>query len=108
MAKPTGAKPELYLVTWEDAYSPPATETISIDELENAKKPLHITTVGWLLLDGDSIVIVAGEDCGDGDYRSQTRIPKAMIREMRPIRKRRTRKLPTDDDASFDHGITGR
>lgn len=102
------AKPLLCEVVWNDAHSPGSTETVDLDHLEKIHHPYVITTVGWVLLDDCKGITIAGEDCGDGDYRNVTFIPRVLIISTRCLHRPRKSKTPIKDPCgvSFDGGIT--
>ncbi len=104
MTKDTKARPELGEVTWQDAHSPGSTEVVSLGELDKVHKPLIMKTVGWLLRVDKHGTTIAGEDCGDGDYRNVTFIPNVLITQVRPLKRPRKRKI--NPDVQFDGGIT--
>lgn len=95
----------LVLLRWNDAHSPAATQTVSVDDLHNVHKTIPITTCGWVLRDDHDGVTIAGEYCDDGDYRNVTFVPRAIIETMTPLshpRKRPTKAI----SPGFDEGLT--
>lgn len=63
-------------VTWRDA-------NFNLDEVVG---PLEMQTVGWLVEEHESHVVVAGEYAGGDDYfRSFTAIPRECICNVRDL-----------------------
>lgn len=54
-------------------------------------QPLAIETVGWMLKNDLVGVTIAGECCGDGDYRNVTFVPRAMVTAVVAIAARKQR-----------------
>lgn len=82
--------PSIAVVKWHDAYSPSATEVYST-ESPPPDKDIPIHTVGWLLRHNERGVTIAGEYCGEGDYRSLTFIPTALVVSVTPVTVSRSR-----------------
>ena len=79
-------KPELVALRWLDAHGT-ATNTYELHELPH--KALEIVTYGLLLRDDEQGISLACEDCGGGTYRGVTFIPRALVVDVRPIKRRR-------------------
>lgn len=101
-AKVTSTQP-IVLLTWADAHSPGSTDVFNASNVHTIHGTLTITTVGWVLRDDHDGVTIAGEHCGDGDYRNVTYIPRSLIVGMTPIRVPRARKTP--NASSFTEGV---
>ena len=95
----------LVLLTWHDAHSPGATDVINPEDLTKVHGSMPIVTVGWVLRDDHDGVTIAGEWCGDDDYRNGTFVPRGMVVKMDPIVKPRKRPGKATSP-SFDEGIT--
>jgi hypothetical protein len=101
------SKPTLGIVEWNDAHSPGATEVVSLDQLDKVHNPLIMSTAGWILRDDHYGVTIAGESCGDGDYRNATFIPRVLIIDIRPLKQPKKKKGPKKGpSSSFDGDIT--
>lgn len=92
------------IVKWDDAYSPLGSEVTNDENLDEVHKPLEMLTVGWLLRDNLKGITICSENCGDGDYRNRTFIPRALVTSVRRLTK--GKKLHPDPSPSFDAGLT--
>ena len=93
------------VAVWEDAFSPLATDSYDANDkgaLDKIQEPLFVHTPGWLIRNDEKSVVIGGEWTGDTDFRNITVIPKAMIREILPIRYVKGRK-----HAQASSGSTG-
>lgn len=95
----------LVLVTWNDAHSPASTDVIRADALEKVHGSLPMITVGWVLRDDPDGITVAGEYCGEEDYRNGTFIPRNMVVSMVALKKPRKKPVQATSP-SFDLGLT--
>jgi len=66
----------MVVVTWEDSY-------FDLDE-PNMRSEYLMTTMGYLIEEGDRWVRIASESSPDG-YRAVTHIPRVVVREVRPL-----------------------
>lgn len=80
-------------VEWDDAYCEPSE--MAADDLRGE---LLVHTVGYLVREDDRSVYVAAEAVDGGGYRSTTRIPRAMVREVRELTRKRARKAPVPSE----------
>lgn len=77
-------------IVWDDAESSDGWEGIP-DKLE----PKLVTTVGFLIVETDKHVLVAGSvGHGDEDCNNRLQIPKAMILTMETLDERKAEKRP--------------
>ena len=77
--------PRLAIVSWLDAVSPASTHAVNLSDISTVHQSLPIQTVGWVLVDDDKGITMAGEFCQDGDYRSITHIPRSLITDVRVL-----------------------
>jgi hypothetical protein len=89
--------PQLVAVRWRDAHGSVST-VYGLHELPH--RALEITTYGLLLRDDDEGVSVAAEDCGGGEYRGVTFVPRVLVIECKPLTKTRKKRRAKDDDAA--------
>lgn len=66
-------------VYWMDAHSPAATEVFTPETAIDLNKPIPIITPGWVLREDEHAITVAGEWCGDDEYRNVTIVSRPMI-----------------------------
>lgn len=92
---------QLVVVDWDDAWGDPA-EPISIKDAAHTSKPMLISTIGWLLYDGEEGVQIASEYCDDDTFRGRSFIPRGMVRNVVPFKltKPRRPKHETHDSSS--------
>lgn len=77
---------------WDDAHSPPATEAVHADKLDEVHCSLPIITRGWVLRDDDIGVTMGGEWVGGNEYRNVTFVPRSLVRKL--VTNQRKKKLP--------------
>jgi hypothetical protein len=87
-------KPDLIALRWMDAHGT-ATTQYELHELPH--KAAEITTYGLLLRDDEHGVSIACESCGGGVFRGVTFVPRALVLEIKPVR--RTRKKRAEPPA---------
>jgi hypothetical protein len=85
---------ELVAVVWLDAHASTQSE-MSGDEI-SATEPTVYTSYGKLVRCDATLVAVAADERDDGRFRGITFIPRAMVRSIKPLRRRR--KKPVDPD----------
>lgn len=91
-------KPELVSVVWDDAHAS-AGEQFTVKSLDDVHKPTKMETTGWLLRDDEVGVTVANERCldeGDDTYRGRTFVPRALVKEVKPVLKQRKPRKPKE------------
>jgi len=88
-------KPSLGIVEWHDAHSPGSTEVVTAEEIHKVHHPLLMTTVGWILADDAVGITIAGEWCGDHEYRNVTFIPRVLVVNVRAVRAPKKKKGTT-------------
>ena len=93
----------LVIVKWNDAYSPLGSEVTNDENLDEAHKPLEMLTVGWLLRDNVKGLTLCAENCGDGDFRNRTFIPRSLVVSIHRLS--RSKKLH-EVSHGFDDGLT--
>jgi hypothetical protein len=71
-------------VLWDDAFG--EHDEMTVDDMRNEQL---VCTIGYLVRDDERGVYVAAEALGEGYFRSTTRIPRAMVREIRDLTRRR-------------------
>lgn len=97
----------MVLVSWNDAYSPAATEEFNATDLSQLQKPIPIVTSGWLIHEDDVRLIVGGEWAGDDSFRNVTVVPRGMMTNIEFLKKPHKRVPKAVAEASsFDHGVT--
>jgi hypothetical protein len=83
-------KPQYPLIEiwWDDAHC-----QIEQTLVEDLAEDQDVCTVGYLVRETDRSVTIAAEvlDGSPDAFRSATRIPKGMIREMRPLTRTKSR-----------------
>lgn len=85
----------LVIVTWNDAWGN-AHEDVNPQDVAEGHKPTVMQTVGWLLREDDLGVSLFVERAVEGSYRGRTFIPKAMIKEIKPVIKPRKPRPPKE------------
>lgn len=91
--KPNG---HFTIVIWNDAHA--SLDESTVDEIKSEHKPSRIHTQGYMIVDDENGISIAGEwlpgnrTSDDDSYRSVTFIPRGMIVEVIHIKKPVTRK----------------
>ncbi len=70
-------------VLWDDAHSPAATAVYDKESVSTIHGSMPILTGGWILRDDAKGVTLAGEYCGDEEFRGVTFVPRSLVVEMR-------------------------
>ena len=85
------------VVAWLDAHA--TLDEMSEQDIIGAHRPAHIETVGYIVRSDETGVSIAGEwlpaaNGGDETYRSVTFVPRGMVIEERPARRRKKAPSP--------------
>lgn len=86
-------------VFWQDPHSLAATEIVNERDVSNLHKAAEMITAGWVLKQDAVGISVAGEYCGDGDYRSTTYVLMSLVTEVKVIKLTAARKPRTPKTA---------
>lgn len=87
-------------VFWDDPHSLPSTEVVNEKDVSALHGAVKIVTAGWILKQDETGISLAGEYCGDGDYRNTTYIMMRLVTDIVPLKitKKRTRKVAHVND----------
>lgn len=81
----------LIAVIWEDARSS-STDTYSDKDLPH--EPILICTIGWEARSDERGISVVNEYCGNADYRGHTFVPRALVKDVKVLKKIKKAKSP--------------
>lgn len=79
----------LVAVIWEDARSS-STDVYTATDLPH--EPILICTVGWEIRNDERGISVVNEYCGDLDYRGHTFVPRALVKDVKILKKAKIKK----------------
>lgn len=72
--------PPLVCITWMDACAEEALAQMTQQVAALTVKLIEMQDVGYLLDPTEDRLVIAGEKCGDGDYRHVRAIPKVNVK----------------------------
>lgn len=79
-----------------DAHATAGTTAYELHELPH--KASEITSYGLLLRDDADGVSIASEDAGAGMFRGITFVPRALVVELKPVKRARKKRLHVQHD----------
>jgi hypothetical protein len=71
-------------VVWEDAAGLKHGWTAKHEKVE----PYIALSVGFLIVDTDTQIVIAQDTDGEGSHNGRTQIPRGMVRRMKVLRKK--------------------
>jgi hypothetical protein len=87
---------DLCEVIWDDAAGLKHGWTAKLEKLE----PYIALSVGFLIVDTPTHIIIAQDTDGEGSHNGRTQIPRGMVKRMKVLRKKDETKVANENPAA--------